>query len=112
MVIQSFIDEKKHLAKMLPSLCEQILYVRDGVVLTCQYHGVHVQDPLNSGDDVSDADPTEVFDAENVIVCQFDKVWFVSCCFVFIKVQQYLFSVMFGVFLILCFPCVLWCIHC
>jgi len=33
-----------------------------------------VKDPLNSGDDVSDADPTEVFDADNVIVCQFDKV--------------------------------------
>lgn len=32
------------------------------------------EDPLNSGDDVSDADPTEVFDAENVIVCQFDKI--------------------------------------
>lgn len=37
---------------------------------------VCVKDPLNSSDDVSDADPTEVFDAENVIVCQFDKVWF------------------------------------
>jgi len=37
-----------------------------------------VKDPLNSGDDVSDADPTEVFDAENVIVCQFDKVCL--CC--------------------------------
>jgi len=31
---------------------------------------------------VSDADPTEVFDAENVIVCQFDKVWFVCNWFV------------------------------
>nr|XP_023011863.1 transcription initiation factor IIA subunit 1-like [Leptinotarsa decemlineata] len=32
-------------------------------------------DPLNSGDDVSDADGTEEsFDTENVIVCQFDKV--------------------------------------
>ena len=40
--------------------------------------GVCVKDPLNSGDDVSDADPTEVFDAENVIVCQFDKVCFFS----------------------------------
>jgi len=39
----------------------------------CQFD-VCVKDPLNSGDDVSDADPTEVFDAENVIVCQFDKV--------------------------------------
>jgi len=41
---------------------------------------VCVKDPLNSGDDVSDADPTEVFDAENVIVCQFDKVSLVFCC--------------------------------
>jgi len=32
------------------------------------------ENPLNSDDDVSDADPTEVFDAENVIVCQFDKI--------------------------------------
>jgi len=32
------------------------------------------EEPLNSGDDVSDADPTEVFDAENVVVCQFDKI--------------------------------------
>jgi transcription initiation factor TFIIA large subunit len=32
------------------------------------------EDPLNSGDDVSDADPTEVFDAENVVVCQFEKI--------------------------------------
>lgn len=32
------------------------------------------ENPLNSEDDVSDSDPTEVFDAENVIVCQFDKI--------------------------------------
>jgi transcription initiation factor TFIIA large subunit len=32
------------------------------------------ENPLNSDDDVSDSDPTEVFDAENVIVCQFDKI--------------------------------------
>lgn len=32
------------------------------------------QDPLCSDDDISDTDPTEVFDAENVVVCQFDKV--------------------------------------
>jgi len=43
-----------------------------------QQCAVCVKDPLNSGDDVSDADPTEVFDAENVIVCQFDKVCLLS----------------------------------
>jgi hypothetical protein len=29
---------------------------------------------LNSGDDVSEEDPTELFDTENVVVCQYDKV--------------------------------------
>lgn len=33
------------------------------------------QDPLNSDDDISnDDDPSDVFDTENVVVCQFDKV--------------------------------------
>ncbi|XP_057671919.1 transcription initiation factor IIA subunit 1-like isoform X2 [Diorhabda carinulata] len=33
------------------------------------------EDPLNSGDDVSDADGTEEsFETENVIVCQYDKI--------------------------------------
>lgn len=32
------------------------------------------EDPLNSDDDVSESDPAEVFDAENVVVCQFDKI--------------------------------------
>ncbi|XDV51053.1 hypothetical protein PO909_020005 [Leuciscus waleckii] len=32
------------------------------------------EDPLNSGDDVSDQDIPEIFDTENVIVCQYDKV--------------------------------------
>lgn len=32
------------------------------------------QDPLNSGDDVSEQDIPEIFDTENVIVCQYDKV--------------------------------------
>ncbi len=33
-----------------------------------------LQEALNSNDDVSDADPSEIFDAENVVVCQYDKV--------------------------------------
>ncbi|KAJ8981484.1 hypothetical protein NQ317_007010 [Molorchus minor] len=33
------------------------------------------EEPLNSGDDVSDADGTEEsFETENVIVCQYDKI--------------------------------------
>lgn len=32
------------------------------------------KEPLNSGDDVSDEDPQELFDTENVVVCQYDKV--------------------------------------
>ena len=33
-----------------------------------------MKDPLNSEDDVSDEDPSELFDVENVVVCQYDKV--------------------------------------
>lgn len=29
---------------------------------------------MNSEDDVSDEDPSELFDTDNVVVCQFDKV--------------------------------------
>lgn len=32
------------------------------------------QDPLNSGDDVSEQEVPDLFDTENVIVCQYDKV--------------------------------------
>ncbi|KAH9523020.1 hypothetical protein Btru_065523 [Bulinus truncatus] len=32
------------------------------------------EDPLNSEDDVSEDDPTELFDTENVVVCQYDKI--------------------------------------
>lgn len=32
------------------------------------------QEPLNSGDDVSDEEDQELFDTENVVVCQYDKV--------------------------------------
>ncbi|KAL6466481.1 hypothetical protein MHYP_G00242850 [Metynnis hypsauchen] len=35
---------------------------------------VQEEDPLNSGDDVSDQDIPEIFDTENVIVCQYDKI--------------------------------------
>ena len=32
------------------------------------------QEPLNSEDDVSDEEDQELFDTENVVVCQYDKV--------------------------------------
>ncbi|XP_021004816.1 TFIIA-alpha and beta-like factor isoform X2 [Mus caroli] len=32
------------------------------------------EDPLNSGDDVSEQDVPDLFDTENVIVCQYDKI--------------------------------------
>ena len=32
------------------------------------------QEPLNSADDVSEQDPNELFDTDNVVVCQYDKV--------------------------------------
>ncbi|XP_077585503.1 TFIIA-alpha and beta-like factor isoform X1 [Stigmatopora nigra] len=32
------------------------------------------EDPLNSGDDVFEQDITDLFDSENVIVCQYDKI--------------------------------------
>lgn len=31
-------------------------------------------DPLNSGDDVSEEDPHEIFDTDNVIICQYEKL--------------------------------------
>ncbi|XP_070578350.1 stonin-2-like [Ptychodera flava] len=36
--------------------------------------GVEDEEPLNSGDDVDDEDPAELFDTENVVVCQYDKI--------------------------------------
>ncbi|NXA21221.1 TF2AY factor, partial [Ibidorhyncha struthersii] len=32
------------------------------------------EDPLNSGDDVSEQDTPDLFDTDNVIVCQYDKI--------------------------------------
>lgn len=32
------------------------------------------EDPLNSGDDVSEQDIPDLFDTDNVIVCQYDKI--------------------------------------
>jgi len=33
------------------------------------------EEPLNSGDDVSEEDPSDMFDTDNVVVCQYDKVY-------------------------------------
>ena len=32
------------------------------------------EEPLNSEDDVTDEDPTDLFETDNVVVCQYDKV--------------------------------------
>ena len=37
-------------------------------------HNVIFQEPLNSNDDVSDDEAGELFETDNVVVCQFDKV--------------------------------------
>merc|ERR1711920_487546 len=31
-------------------------------------------DPLGSGDDISEGDPSDLFNTENVVVCQYDKI--------------------------------------
>jgi hypothetical protein len=38
------------------------------------YEGKEDPEPLNSSDDVSEPDPSEIFDTDNVIVCQYDKI--------------------------------------
>uniref|UniRef100_T1ITQ5 Transcription initiation factor IIA subunit 1 n=1 Tax=Strigamia maritima TaxID=126957 RepID=T1ITQ5_STRMM len=46
-----------------------------GAQTTSQVQQVQLQnEPLNSEDDVSDEDPSELFDTDNVIVCQYDKI--------------------------------------
>lgn len=37
-------------------------------------HTLFHEDPLNSGDDVIEQDIPDLFDTDNVIVCQYDKV--------------------------------------
>ncbi|XP_044266034.1 transcription initiation factor IIA subunit 1 [Tribolium madens] len=32
------------------------------------------EEPLNSEDDVTDDDPTDLFDTDNIVVCQYDKI--------------------------------------
>ncbi|KAL1138919.1 hypothetical protein AAG570_008981 [Ranatra chinensis] len=32
------------------------------------------EEPLNSGDDVSEEDPSDLFETDNVVVCQYDKI--------------------------------------
>ena len=32
------------------------------------------EEPLGSGDDISDEDPSDLFNTENVVVCQYDKI--------------------------------------
>lgn len=42
------------------------------------------EEPLNSEDDVTDDDPTDLFDTENVVVCQYDKVLILICLPIFL----------------------------
>lgn len=36
--------------------------------------GAPEEEPLNSEDDVTDEEPTDLFDTDNVVVCQYDKI--------------------------------------
>jgi len=57
------------------SLEEMRRYFFEKVKLWCKMSDFgNFQEPLNSGDDVSDEDTAEQFDTENVVVCQYDKV--------------------------------------
>ena len=51
-------------------LCAFVLFSDD--FNACEF--LQDEDPLNSNDDVSDDDPGDLFDTDNVVVCQFDKV--------------------------------------
>jgi hypothetical protein len=61
------------------------------IIITCilqTYFGlgkltlqITLQEPLNSEDDVSDEDPTDLFDTDNVVVCQYDKVSLIDVLF-------------------------------
>lgn len=35
---------------------------------------VNDEDPLNSEDDLTDEDPPDLFETDNVVVCQYEKV--------------------------------------
>lgn len=41
-----------------------------------------LKEPLNSEDDVSDEDPVELFETDNVVVCQYDKVIILNYYFI------------------------------
>lgn len=46
----------------------------NAILKECIKYNFNLQDPLNSGDDVSEQDTPDLFDIDNVIVCQYDKV--------------------------------------
>lgn len=39
-----------------------------------------MQEPLNTDDDVSEDDSNDMFDTDNVVVCQYDKVSIFHFC--------------------------------
>lgn len=41
-----------------------------------------MQEPLNTDDDVSEDDSNDMFDTDNVVVCQYDKVIIIDFCLV------------------------------
>ncbi|EMP25536.1 Transcription initiation factor IIA subunit 1 [Chelonia mydas] len=59
---------------------QQPVVLQQQVIPQMQPGGVQApviqQEPLNSEDDVSDEEGQELFDTENVVVCQYDKVTF------------------------------------
>lgn len=57
--------------------------------------GGNEEEPLNSEDDVTDEDSSELFETDNVVVCQYDKVSFLVYLRkknVFMKMKLYFFS--------------------
>uniref|UniRef100_A0A8C6KHI1 General transcription factor IIA, 1 n=1 Tax=Nothobranchius furzeri TaxID=105023 RepID=A0A8C6KHI1_NOTFU len=65
-----------------PMLCVEVSptissrYCSTSATSSCSFPASEVtfHEPLNSGDDVSDDDGGELFDTENVVVCQYDKI--------------------------------------
>lgn len=48
------------------------------------------EEPLNSEDDVTDEDPSDLFDTENIVVCQYDKVRYCNVFYSFVLNYKWL----------------------
>ncbi|PSN47897.1 hypothetical protein C0J52_03380 [Blattella germanica] len=66
------------LQEILEACCSKfksVELVQNGQYMTVWISGMgDTHEPLNSEDDVSDDDPTDLFDTDNVVVCQYDKI--------------------------------------